>query len=233
MCEHQDQKPLADWVREGAPIWFNSRLMTTKEAGGAGPTGARGQHLALRAQTRGPRPQRERREFSPRCRQPFTVRSQASRLPAGLCAPRHTVTGSAARKGGAPKEVTHGGAGTLLSLGLFICRKAGCGWGCPGRPLPVSAPRQGLLLSLSEATPPSAPQSKVQSPSASRLDPTEGLWSLVSMVPGEGTGPPSQSKPWLFLLGPVVGKGAAARAPSQSPGPGPHPPACGPRGLVG
>lgn len=102
VCEHQDQKPLADWVREGAPIWFNSRLMTTKEAGGAGPTGARGQHLALRAQTRGPRPQRERREFGPRCRQPFTVRSQASQLPAGLCAPRCTVTGSAARKGGAP-----------------------------------------------------------------------------------------------------------------------------------
>lgn len=47
VCEHQDQKPLADWVREGAPIWLNSRLMTTKEAGGARPTGSRGQHLTL------------------------------------------------------------------------------------------------------------------------------------------------------------------------------------------
>lgn len=40
-CEHQDQKPLADWVRDGVPPppQLNSRLMTTKGGQGAGPTG--------------------------------------------------------------------------------------------------------------------------------------------------------------------------------------------------
>lgn len=199
MCEHQE-KPLADWVRDGAPIWSNSRLMTTKEAAGAGPTGSRGQHLTLSSSNQRAEASEGIERIRCRCRQPFTVRSQASLLSAlagrpGCAPPAAPLLVQLPGRGEPPKEVTHGGAGTLLSLGLFICRKAGVA-GAPQRGhCPVSAPRQGLLLSLNEATPPSAPQSKGQSSSASRLDPTlrtgahRGLWSLVSMASGEGTGP--------------------------------------------
>lgn len=60
-----------------------------------------------------------------------------------------------------PKKSPVRGAATLHSLGLFVCRKARCGWCPPRGHCPIPAPRQGLLLSLSE---PHSPRSRVPLP---------------------------------------------------------------------
>lgn len=43
-CEHQDRKPLADGVRDGAPFWLNS-INDSHRRRGAGPTGSWGSTL--------------------------------------------------------------------------------------------------------------------------------------------------------------------------------------------
>lgn len=237
MCEHQE-KPLADWVRDGAPIWSNSRLMTTKEAAGAGPTGSRGQ---LKPEGRGLRGNGENSVPVPPALHGDESGLSAVCLgwQAGLCAPSGTVTGSAARKGGVPlKKSPMGGQGPSSR---WVCSSV-------EKPVWLGLPREDTAPSplpdraccchsmRPHLPQPHSPRARVPLPPAwtphSGLEPTEACGHLCLWHPVRGQVPPSRSKPGLFLLCPMVGKGAAARARSRSPGPGPHPPACGLRGLV-
>lgn len=121
-------------VRDGAPIWLNSRLVATTGGRGTGPTGSWGQHLTPSSSnvTEGRGLAGNGENLVPGATSGVKLLCRRPR-PAGLWAQVHRYWFSCQEGGGPPKEVTREGAAALLWLGL-------CGWGSPERPLPRLLP---------------------------------------------------------------------------------------------